>query len=101
MTSDTADRSHTPLVEATERQHDGGPVASGHHTIVASGPKSLLPNVFRDKTYEADQRSGTPIKQVAEVAAEVPDTAAKLDEVSSVSTDSGHLSVPTFTLMSQ
>lgn len=82
MTSNGADRSHTPLVEATERKDDG-PVAPGQHTIVASGPKSLLPNVFRDKTYEADQRSGTPIKQVAEVAAEVADTAAKLDEVSS------------------
>ncbi|KID91048.1 hypothetical protein MGU_02002 [Metarhizium guizhouense ARSEF 977] len=79
MTSNGADRSHTPLVEATERKDDG-PVAPGQHTIVASGPKSLLPNVFRDKTHEADQRSGTPIKQVAEVAAEVADTAAKLDE---------------------
>ncbi|KAF5134359.1 hypothetical protein E5D57_004993 [Metarhizium anisopliae] len=80
MTSNGADRSHTPLVEATERKDDG-PVAPGQHTIVASGPKSLLPNVFRDKTHEADQRSGTPIKQVAEVAAEVADTAAKLDEL--------------------
>ncbi|KAG8416743.1 hypothetical protein J3458_007305 [Metarhizium acridum] len=79
VTSNTADRSHTPLVEATERRDDG-PVAPGQHTIVASGPKSLLPNVFRDKTYEADPRSGTPIKQVADVAAEVADTAAKLDE---------------------
>lgn len=83
VTSNTTDRAHTPLVEATERQDDG-PVAPGQHTIMASGPKSLLPNVFRDKQLnEAEQRSRTPIKQVAEVAAEVADTAATLDKVSS------------------
>lgn len=80
-TSDTADRSHTPLVEATERGNDGY-VASGQNTIVASSPKSLMPNMFRDKPGDVEQRSRTPIKQVAAVAAEVADTAATLDKVS-------------------
>jgi hypothetical protein len=84
MTSNTKDRAHTPLFEATETQDDG-PVAPGQRTIEASGPKSLLPNVFRDKSGDADQRSRTPIKQVAEVAAEVADTAAQLDKVSLLS----------------
>ncbi|TWU76731.1 hypothetical protein ED733_003735 [Metarhizium rileyi] len=80
MTRNNTGRPHTPLVEATERRDDA-PVAPGQRNIVASGPKSLLPNVFRDKSYEEDQRSRTPIKQVAEVAAEVADTAEKLDEL--------------------
>ncbi|KHN96221.1 uncharacterized protein MAM_05807 [Metarhizium album ARSEF 1941] len=81
MTSDAARRAHTPLVEATERLDDGSPAAPGQETIVASGPKSLLPNAFQDKARPAGHRSGTPIKEVAEVAAEVADTAAKLDEL--------------------
>lgn len=82
VTSTTADRSRTPLVEATEREADGAN-EPGQPGLVASGPKSLLPNVFKGHTTEsAEYRSRTPIKQVAETAAEVADTAAKLDDVS-------------------
>ncbi|QPH01890.1 hypothetical protein C2857_006093 [Epichloe festucae Fl1] len=78
VNSNTGDRIPTPVVEATE-QCSSRAAAGGNPAIAASGPKSLPPNVFRDKTIDAEQRSGTPVKQVAAVAAEVADTAAKLD----------------------
>lgn len=81
VNSNTGDRIPTPVVEATE-QCSSRAATGRNPAIEASGPKSLPPNVFRDKTIDAEQRSGTPVKQVAAVAAEVADTAAKLDSVS-------------------
>ncbi|KAG6011536.1 hypothetical protein E4U43_008250 [Claviceps pusilla] len=78
VTRNTGDRAPTPLVEATEQ--DNNRVAAGENTA-ASTFEPLLPppNKSRGRVTEGEGRSDTPIKQVAAVAAEVADTAAKLD----------------------
>ncbi|KAK2593154.1 hypothetical protein QQS21_009126 [Conoideocrella luteorostrata] len=80
MTSNTSDRAHTPLVEATEHGNEYI-VTEDQPSVATSHSKSLLSDVLQNKTSETDQRSRTPIKQVAAVAAEVADTAAKLDNL--------------------
>lgn len=80
-TSSTADRVPTALVEATE-QDSNRTARDEKPATMASESKPSLHSAFRVKTIEGDQRSVTPIKQVAAVAAEVADTAAKLDGVS-------------------
>lgn len=77
-TSNVSQDAHTPLVEATAV--DGSYMtASGPSGIVASAPKGgRLVDVAQE-----DTRSRTPIHQVAQVAAEVADTASRLDSVGS------------------
>ncbi|OAA33789.1 hypothetical protein AAL_01254 [Moelleriella libera RCEF 2490] len=75
-TSNVSQDAHTPLVEATAV--DGSYMtASGPSGIVASAPKGgRLVDVAQE-----DTRSRTPIHQVAQVAAEVADTASRLDSL--------------------
>jgi ATP-dependent RNA helicase MRH4 len=49
----------------------------GNRNNVLKMPKSYVPKLKG----EGERRTSTPIEQVASVAAEVADTAAKLDEV--------------------
>ena len=79
-TSGIGERALTPMVEATERQADRSP-ALAQGGIVASSPISSVPPSFKDALAGSERRSGTPITQVANTAAEVADTAAKLDKV--------------------
>lgn len=81
VTRNTGDRAPTPLVEATEQ--DNNRVAADENTASPTFEPLLLPPYkSRDRVTEGEGRSDTPIKQVAAVAAEVADTAAKLDGVS-------------------
>ncbi|KAG5940996.1 hypothetical protein E4U53_007504 [Claviceps sorghi] len=81
VTRNTRDRVPTPLFEATEQD---GSRAAADESPAAVASESMLrpPTKFRDGLTEAEDRSATPIKQVAAVAAEVADTAAKLDSPS-------------------
>ncbi|KAG5914431.1 hypothetical protein E4U42_000486 [Claviceps africana] len=78
VTRKTRNRVPTPLFEATE-QYGNRAAADESTATVASQSMPGPPTKFRDHVTEGQERSATPIEQVAAVAAEVADTAAKLD----------------------
>ncbi|KAG5980059.1 hypothetical protein E4U55_004442 [Claviceps digitariae] len=81
VTRNSEDRVPTPLVEATEQDSNRAATEESPVTMTSNSMPPPL-NKYRDDVTKGEERSATPIEEAAAVAAEVADTAAKLDSTS-------------------